>query len=82
MTDDQIDAMPQGEFNKALFKSEGIIQSTELKMEPYTGYQLVSACKEEGIYDEDRDGGNFPLWLFYRCGVLIDEYEKEHSDDR
>lgn len=80
LTDEQIDAMPDDQFNKAVFKAENILQKTNMKMEPYIGYQLVTACKEKGIYNEKRDGINFPLWLFHLCGVLINEYEKEDNN--
>ena len=48
-------------------------------MSPIEGYQLIKACMgKPGYYRPSMRGSglNFNMWLFFKCGELIEEYEK------
>lgn len=45
------------------------------QMDPYSGYEMIKACRKAG-YNPKRHGSNFNMWLFFRCGELIQEHGK------
>jgi hypothetical protein len=48
-------------------------------MNPFAGYHLVRDCMKYGHYRPKTHGGNFELWLFFKCGEVIEKYELSHK---
>lgn len=79
-TDEEIDAIDRDFYSKNMLEIDRIITETDLCLSPSYEHRFVKACIESGSYDQEKDGYNFELWLFNRCGVLIHEYEKEQKE--
>lgn len=60
------------------FKKADNYTSKILKMDPWTGYSLVKSCMAMG-YRPNTHGFNFKLWLFFKCGDLIEKMEKMNT---
>lgn len=52
------------------------LEENPLKMDPFEAWRLVDACIKSSLYDPERDGYNFTLWLFSYCGNLIKKESK------
>lgn len=79
-TDQEIEAMDENLFRTSRLEIDQIIQNTDLCILPHEGHRFIESCIKSGNYNQKRDGYNFELWLFNKCGVLINEYEKEQSE--
>jgi hypothetical protein len=80
MSDEEINALSDDDpkyikSNKAYEK----VRLWNLELSPEKGYKLYKDCLENADYDPEVDGYNFELWLFFKCGELIEEYENKNG---
>jgi hypothetical protein len=75
MSDDQIDALSEAEFDltRAWMKTAGIFADS-LDGSVEHGWELVEACRKAG-YDL-KEHGRVGMWLWHRMGVFLDNREK------
>lgn len=79
MTDDEINQAPPILVSKqAAYQDK--LDNVRIIMDCLEGYNLITACLKDGIYDFERDGSNFNAFLFNHCGKMIRDYNKNEND--
>lgn len=80
---DPFDGMTDNEINQAPPKIEEAYQdkldNVRIIMDCMEGYNLITACLKDGIYDFEKDGSNFNAFIFNHCGKMIRDHKNEND---